>query len=199
MFQGMSEVRAALRKAVIDHPSKFEWAAFSNGIFMNYLGQGCPEATAKNGLSEDYIMCYDVSNMKAQIPLTKEGKVPTLIMTELADIGSMVSDACEEPFGQWNESLGIVGDKRNMDEIVGIIEKARGGKMQVEYLPYETIAKMAEEETSPLSRMWFQLMLSLARNEYGDSLFNGTVNELGKTSPISIEGYLTKFWSPISS
>jgi hypothetical protein len=72
---------------------------------MNYLGC-CPNEEALNGLADNAIFIWDVATITTNIPLTKDGNIPRIAMTELRDVGKYVSKACEMPFGTWKSTWG---------------------------------------------------------------------------------------------
>ncbi|CAO2652030.1 Nn.00g003130.m01.CDS01 [Neocucurbitaria sp. VM-36] len=139
MFQPSLEVMAACREAKQKY-TDFEYAGFHVGLFMNYLGYGAPdEKAATHEMRDTWVFVWDVKNMKADIPLSKEIEVPRMTMTEIGDVGRFVAAACLLPKGSWREDFSMAGDTLKIDEIVKIIEKVRGGLMAVTYRQYEEI------------------------------------------------------------
>lgn len=178
--------------------AQFEYTRFHLGIFMNYLGHGAKnEEVAKNGLNDTWVFVWDVKNMKAEIPLTKEGNVPQMSTMEMGDVGSFVAAACLLPPGAWKEDFGMVGETIRLDEVVKIIEKVRGQNMEVTYRPYEqVIEEEAKEETVYPNKMWAQLEVMLTRNRVGDGIVEPVLNELcPQVKPMSVEDYVRKYWS----
>src|SRR6202012_4360585 len=72
------EVWKACREAAEANAGKFEWTGFHLGAFMNYLGEGCPTEGALNGLADQTKFIFDIENMRARIPLNREGKAPSI-------------------------------------------------------------------------------------------------------------------------
>ena len=73
--------------------------------------------------------------MKARIALSPEGNIPRLSLTEISDVGRFTAAACLLPTGAWKEEFNFVGEAIRMDEVIEIIEKVRGRKMEVIYRP----------------------------------------------------------------
>jgi hypothetical protein len=196
LFNSQTEVWPALRAAAAERPGEFEWGAFHPGAFMNYLGIGNPNPKAANGLQEGASLCWDVDKMTATLPLTKDGKVPLITLTELGDIGRAVSVACELPFGQWKEHMGIAGEVIALDEVVTIVEKVRGRKMRVDHVPFDTVQESARNATEMFEKMWWQLFQSFGRDEAGEIVFEANVNKIeGQINFQKVEEYVAKFWT----
>lgn len=91
ILQPTVDVWAALRQAKQTNPA-FEYACFHVGIFMNYLGYGASdEQAATHDMNDTWIYVWDVKNMKASLPLTKEDEIPRHTLTEIGDVGRFVS------------------------------------------------------------------------------------------------------------
>jgi len=137
--------RAAVRDAKADGRD-FEWAGFHVGLFMNYLGYGCKdEFNALAGKSNDGEFVFYMKDRKAKIPLTKDGKIPRMTLTEIGDVGRFVSAACNLPHGEWKENFGMVGSTVGMDELVRVIEEVRGREMDVKYRTLDQVRKEKEQ------------------------------------------------------
>lgn len=187
----------ACREAKLKNPN-FEFACFHLGLFMNYLGYGAAdEQGAKNGLNDSWVYIWDVENMKADIPLTKEGKVPRMSMMEIGDVGRFVAAACCLPPGEWREDFSMVGETTTLDEVVKIVEKVRGRAMQVTYRPYELVVQEeTEEQVAYPKKFWAQLELMQARDRVGEGIVEPVLNRLcPDVRPMSVEEYVRKFWS----
>lgn len=191
-----------LKKAKREHPGEFEWASFHLGGFMNYLGYGSPRTEALNGLSDNSTFIWDVGALKAGIPLNSEGKPPRITLTELGDIGRFVSAAAELEFGSWKEHMGMAGDVLGVDEVVEIIEKVRGKKVEVSYRTMQQIGEAAESvnvEEDPIGKLWLELELAIARDTENEGYFHADLNELfgDKVKPISVKQYIEKWWNGV--
>lgn len=194
-----SQVWDACEAAATAHPGRFEWASFHIGLFMNYLGLGSPHQEALAGLTDEHRFIWDIENMRAEIPLTAEGKIPRIAMTELWDVGRFLSFACELPFGQWEQDMGMAGDTKSMDEVVQIIEKVRGRKMEVTYRTFEQISSDAQVELDLVRKFWYELELAYARDVNGEGWYDTPLNDMskGKVTPMNIEDYVTKYWGGV--
>ena len=197
IFQPSREVLAACREAKKKNP-RFEYACFHNGLFINYLGYGAPdEKAALHEMRDEWVFVWDVKNMKAAVPLTKKGEVPRITMTAIEDVGRFVAAACLLQEGFWQEDFGMAGDTINMNDVVKIIEKVRGRKMEVTYRALEDIEKEEEkEEVIYPNKFWLQLEMQAARNVMGVSIIEPILNGLcPSVKPTSVEEYMQKFWS----
>jgi hypothetical protein len=176
---------------------KFEWACFHVGLFMNYLGNGCKnEVEALAGKSDDGEFMFYMKDIKAKIPLTKDGKIPKITLTEIGDVGRFVGAACELPYGEWKENFGMVGSTLGMDEIVDIIEEVRGKKMNVEYRAFEDVRKEKEECKNEMKLFWLELEEVCAMDEEGSGIISPILNGIcPNVKPMTAEGYIRKFWN----
>ncbi|KAH7092320.1 hypothetical protein FB567DRAFT_235860 [Paraphoma chrysanthemicola] len=196
MFKPSLEVTAELRKAKENNPN-FEYAGFHVGLFMNYLGYGAPDAeAATHGMRDTWVFVWDVKKMKASIPLTKEGEIPTMTMTEIGDVGRYVAASCLQPKGSWKEDFSMAGETLKLDEVVRKIEQVREAKMDVVYRPYEQVElEEKEEEVSYPNKFWLQIELLVCRNIVGEGIVSPVVNELCQNvKPLSVDQYLRRFW-----
>lgn len=196
MFQPSLEVMAELKKVKESHPG-FEYTGFHAGLFMNYLGYGASDAeAATHGMRDTWVFVWDVKNMRAEIPLTRDGEVPSMTLTEIADVGRFVAAACLLPKGQWQVDFSMEGETLRMDKVVEVIEEIRGGKMVVQYRPYGGIEKdEQQEEVEYPNKFWLQVELVVGEDKIGAGRLPATLNQLCPTvKPISIREYLNKFW-----
>jgi hypothetical protein len=86
-----------------------------------------------------------------------------------------------------------------MDEVVSIIEKVRGRKMEVTYRAFETISNERKAATDPLKQFWLELEEAYARDRDGEGIFATPLNDLskGQVTPLSVEDYVTKYWANV--
>jgi hypothetical protein len=200
MLSAQMPVWEACKVAVRDvraNGRNFEWAGFHVGLFMNYLGNGCKdEGEALAGKSDDGEFVFYMKDMRASIPLTREGKIPRMTLTEIGDVGRFVSAACDLPYGEWKENFGMVGSTVGMDEVVSIIEKVRGRKMDVEYRTVEDVRREKEECKDEMKVFWLELEEMCAMGEEGKGIIRPVLNEVcPNVKPMSVEEYVRKFWS----
>jgi hypothetical protein len=169
------------------------------GLFMNYLGFGAPnnEEEAVHGIAFEWPVIWDMKNMKAKIPLSPDGNIPRLSLTEIGDVGRFTAAACLLPTGAWKEEFNFAGETIRMDEVVKIIEKVRGRNMEVIYRPYEQIVKEEAKETIEWpNKFWLQAEIVHARDEAGEGVLEPIHNDMvPQVKPLSVEGYLRKYWS----
>lgn len=181
-----------------EHPD-LEVAGFHIGLFMNYLDFGAPynEEDAVHGIVFEWPVIWDMRNMKARIPLSPAGNIPRLSLTEIGDVGRFIAAACLLPKGAWKKEFNFVGETIQMDEVVTIVEKLRGQKMEVICRPYEQVV---EEEAKELiewpNKFWLQAEIVHAQDEPGEGVIEPVHNYLvPQVKPLSVEEYLIKFWS----
>jgi hypothetical protein len=95
--------------------------------------------------------------------------------------------------------MGMVGDMKRMDEIVSLIERARGKKMEVAYRPFEKIQSEAKVEHNALAKMWLNVEEAFARDQEGEGVFIADLNEALKevVKPMSIKEYLEMYWAGV--
>ena len=139
-----------------------------------------------------------MKNMKARIPLSPEGNIPRLSLTELSDVVRFTAAACLLPKGAWKEEFNFVGESIRMDEVVKVIEEVRGQKMEVSYCPYEQIVEEEAKETVEWpNKFWLQAELVHALDEAGEGVIEPVHNNLvPQVKSVSVEEYLKRFWSP---
>jgi hypothetical protein len=192
------EVMDACREAQEAYP-ELEIAGFHIGLFMNYLGFGAPnnEEDAVHGIAYEWPVVWDMKNMKARIPLSPQGNVPRISLTELSDVGRFTAAACLLPEGAWKEEFNFVGETIRMDEVVKTIEKVRGKKMEVSYRPYKQIVEEEAKETVEWpNKFWLQAEMVHALDEVGQGVIEPVYNDLvPQVKPMLVEEYLKKFWS----
>ncbi|KAF2628511.1 hypothetical protein BU25DRAFT_37496 [Macroventuria anomochaeta] len=153
--------------------SELEIAGFHIGLFMNYLGFGAShnEEDPVHGIVFEWPVVWDMKNMKARTPLSPEGNIPRLLLTELSDVGRFTAAACLLPKGAWREEFNFVGETTRMDEVVNIIEKVRGRKMEVSYRPYKQIVEEEAKETVEWpNKFWLQAEIVHALDKTGEGV-----------------------------
>lgn len=166
---------------------------------MNYLGYGAPnEEAALHGFNDNWKDCWwHVKEMRAEIPLTKEGKVPRCTLTEIRDVGRFAAAACLLPFGSWKEDFSMAGETMKMDEVVRIVEEVKGEKMEVVYRDFETVVRENEEEGHFYRKFWYELEEMMAREEIGESVLEPVLNQLcTDVKPTTVKEYVREYWGP---
>jgi hypothetical protein len=168
---------------------------------MNYLGYGAPdEGDALHGFNDNWKdVWWHVKEMKAEIPLTKEGVVPRTTLTEIRDVWRFVAASCLLPVGAWKEDFSMAGETVRMDEVVRIAEKVRGGKMDVVYRPFEEVVNNKEREEDFYRKFWYELEEMMARDCVGEGIVEPVLNQLyPDVKPMSMEEYIRKHWGQAS-
>ncbi|KAF1359638.1 NAD(P)-binding protein [Lizonia empirigonia] len=183
------EVMDACRDAQRNYPG-LEIGGFHAGLFMNYL-------EAVHRIAREWPVIWDMKNMEAKIPLSPEGNVPRLSLTEIGDVGRFTAAACLLPKGAWKEEFNFVGETISMDEFTKLIEKVRRTRMDVIYRPFRQIVEEEAKETvNWASKFWLQAKLVHALDKAGEGVLEPVHNELvPQVQPISVEEYVRKYWS----
>jgi hypothetical protein len=107
-----------------------EWTAIYPGIFMEYYVPGLPT------YNNIYAINIDVESNMAGIP--GSGDVP-ITLTYSADIGKYI--AALQGLDKWERDYRIAGDTKTWHEVIAIIEKGKGVKLDVEYDSMEKLQK----------------------------------------------------------
>ncbi|KAF3482882.1 isoflavone reductase family protein [Arthroderma uncinatum] len=183
--------------------SKIDAAMFSSGMFMNYLGIGCPEkdgnrAEALAGFAEGPFLFNLVEGWVDMPVVEGDGASPALItMTNIRDIGRFVAAAIdlEQPWGK--RELGMAGSTLRFDEMVPLIEKYTGRKMEIR--PFtkkqlqERAANASEGVAGIIEHMECQLKTVCCE---GGIPIEPTLNRLCPgVKPMTVEEFLRKYWA----
>ncbi|KAF2420574.1 NAD(P)-binding protein [Tothia fuscella] len=200
MLAAQTPIWDACREAKAQHEG-FEWAGFHCGLFMNYLGYGCAkEEEALAGKSRDGEWLFHVKDLKAIIPVEEKDErlVPRITMTELGDVGAFVAAACSLSPGSWKEDFSMVGETLGMDEIVGIIEKVRGKKVDVTYRSLEETGRelvKVRGEGEVMRVFWLELEMCTAKDKVGMCVLESVLNGLCPgVRPTRVEEYVRRYW-----
>ncbi|KIW05324.1 uncharacterized protein PV09_03845 [Verruconis gallopava] len=191
-------IRLALKAAAREHPD-FEWTAFYNGAFMNYLGYGCENAEA---VGMDHSFLFNVKAMTADIPVKEDGSFPDLTMTTIADVGHFVAAACALPQGTWPEDSYLAGETLSIGKVIDIIESVCGRKVIVrKYTKKALLEEIAQipadsvREEDIMGRFFLQLTLAFAEGEQGKSVMAPDLNHrFPEIKTTSVEEYVRKYW-----
>jgi len=106
-----------------------EYTLFSNGFFLDYLGQ----PKVQSYLSP-LVIVIDFQHKVAGIP--GKGTEP-IAFTRTKDVGRFV--AASIGLDKWPERSIIIGDKKSWNEILAIAEKVTGSKFKTTYDPVEKL------------------------------------------------------------
>ncbi|KAM6479574.1 hypothetical protein HDV62DRAFT_399686 [Trichoderma sp. SZMC 28011] len=118
--------------------SHLEYTLFSHGVFMDYYGM--PKCQS---YMTPWVFAIDIAHKVAGIP--GSGNVPA-IYTYSGDVAKFVVAAIGLPEGTWHKHSTMIGDRRTLNEVLGIAESIRGSfKVQ-----YDTIQKLQRGEITEL-------------------------------------------------
>ncbi|KAF9887786.1 hypothetical protein FE257_009592 [Aspergillus nanangensis] len=199
---------AAHQAVDIDHAKVAVWdavkaanidaALFPCGMFMNYLGIGAPRvAEALAGFREGPLMFHLGDPEGApwvEVPLGRDGEVPSLTMTDIRDVGEFVVAALEmeEPWG--GRELGMVGETLKITEVVGLCERYLGRKVEVRVVEMVSLEERLRrlDPGDVLAKMDCQYTMACGN---GDSVVEPVLNALcPEVRPLGVKGFLEKFW-----
>lgn len=195
--------------------SNIDSALFPCGMFMNYLGIGCPEAggnrkEALAGFKEGPLLFHLAKDEGyIEVPVMDEeedseidgGKpLPILTMTDIRDVGRFVAAAIdlEEPWGK--RELGMAGSILRLDEMIALCEKYTGQKMEIRRVTKKSLEESLREKPVDLEGI-----MRHVENQYKNA-FCGTgvvvepvLNRLcPDVHPMSAEDYLRRHWAEAS-
>ncbi|KAL2870564.1 uncharacterized protein BJX67DRAFT_377919 [Aspergillus lucknowensis] len=191
----------ACRAAVAD--GKIDAAAFPCGMFMNYLGIGAPEDRREEALAgfREGPMIFHLDEQPqagagewVEIPLTADGGYPDLTMTDIRDVGRFVVAALglEEPWG--GREMGMVGETRNLGEIVRIIEGVLGRAVEVRAVERETLQRRLDGVAAGDILAQIDIQYTMVCGQ-GGSVVQPVLNGLcPDVKPTTIQGFMEKYW-----
>jgi hypothetical protein len=188
--------------------SGIEWMRFECGLFMNYLGFGVPKASgtgdeegkkreeALGGREGEGEQFWYVTERRAELPVTADGRFPHVTLTAMEDVGRFVAASLELPEGAWESTGYMVGETVRMDEVVRIAERVlEGGKWDVRSVTAEELEARLEGEEDVGKRLWLQLGLVYTRDKEGEAWLEPKLNKLfPDIKPLTVEGYLRKYY-----
>ncbi|KAK5789911.1 hypothetical protein VI817_007198 [Penicillium citrinum] len=189
-----NEVQASVDQGRIDA------ARFPCGMFMNYLGIGCPDGEnrvkALAGFQEGPYMIYlDRQPSWVEVPIRADGTTPSLSMTDIRDVGKFVVAALDlqEPWA--GRELGFSGDTLSFDELVSLCEKHTGRAVEARRVTTDEL-KSRLSSVSPdefIKRMEIQLSIVCAHD---GSVVEPTLNSMSSVNPTTVDKYLQHYWGP---
>ncbi|KIN00730.1 hypothetical protein OIDMADRAFT_42516 [Oidiodendron maius Zn] len=188
---------AAYRIAAIDklRVTSLEYTSFLTGVFLDYFGM--PHApTYLSGFS----IIVDVVNMKAAIP--GEGNTP-IVFTYTADVATFVAASLD--LAAWPKKSVIAGDKITSNQLVGLVEKARGRKVDLVHDSLQDLraGKITELPSNiPLYSFMPKPVLEGMLISFAMAMEVGLVDIEGKTlnemlpdvKAMSVDVFLQNFW-----
>jgi uncharacterized protein YbjT (DUF2867 family) len=187
--------------------SRLECTRFFVGMFMNYLGQGCPATRrreALSGLEDDLMLDFvNVEAGNALIPVTSDGRPGRLSLCELSDVGKFVAAALN--LETWEKEMGMVGSTTTMEEIVWVAERT-GRLMRTKTFTkahaQQRIAEFDQQLQRRFSlealkgRMVAQMVECMCEDEVGCAVVEPVLNRLcPHIGPMAFDEYLTRVWS----
>ena len=187
--------------------SGLECTRFFAGMFMNYLGQGCPvdrREEALAGLEDDLML--DFINIEAGhtlIPVTSDGRPCRFSMCELTDVGRFVAAALN--LETWEKEMGMVGSTTTVEEIVWVAERT-GRLMKTETFTkahaQQSIRKFDQQLEQKFTlkalkgKMLAQIVECMCEDEEGCAVIEPVLNRLcPQVTPMAFDEYLTRVWS----
>jgi uncharacterized protein YbjT (DUF2867 family) len=185
-----------------------ECARFSGGMFMNYLGIGKDfngDAERELDVMQGFVdvpVIWDIANGVAEVPVRGDGTTPKLTMTDIRDIGRFVAAACTLPDGKWENSMEMVGDTINIDEVTKLLEDVTGKKMKRRAVDKAELQRRADNiegignsRDEIVTKMISQINMAAMEEQVGMCVLDPTVNRLcPHVKPTSVKEFLTKCW-----
>ncbi|KAJ5749376.1 uncharacterized protein N7511_011072 [Penicillium nucicola] len=194
LLKAKNTVWNAVRSSV--DQGKIDSARFPCGMFMNYLGIGCPEskrADALAGFQEGpFLVHLDSSPSWVEVPLQSDGTTPQIAMTDIKDVGKFIVAALDikEPWG--GRELGMVGDTLSFEKLTQLCEQNVGHPIEVRRVREgELISRLSNippEQVIP--RMECQLEIVCCR---GGFVVPSTLC-LSRSQPTTVEQYMKFYW-----
>ena len=187
--------------------SGLECTRFFVGMFMNYLGQGCPmdrREEALAGLEDDLMLDFiDIEAGHTLIPVTSEGQPCRLSLCEVNDVGRFVAAALS--LETWLPEMGMVGSTTTVEEIVWVVE--RNGRLmktktftkadaQQRIRDFDEQLKQRFTPKALKGRMLAQMVACMCEDEVGSAVIEPVLNRLcPHVKPMAFDEYLIRVWS----
>ena len=187
--------------------SGLECTRFFVGMFMNYLGQGCPAGRREEALAglEDDLM-LDFINIEAGhtlVPVTSDGRPCRLSLCELNDVGRFVAAALN--LETWEKEMGMVGSTTTVEEIVWVVER-NGRLMKTKSFTKADAQQRIRNFDQQLEqkftlkalkgRMVAQMVECMCEDEVGCAVIEPVLNRLcPHIKPMAFDEYLIRVWS----
>lgn len=190
-------------QASIDQ-GRIDAARFPCGMFMNYLGIGCPDnKTREEALAgfqeESYLVHLDDSQSPwIEVPILADGTFPSLTMTDIRDVGRFVVAALDLQEKWAGRELGMAGDTLCFEDLIALCEKYTGrpveARLTTEGELQTRLSTIPPEQF--ISRMECQLSIVCT---YDGSVVQPTLNRLCSVQPTTVDEYLRRFWGPFAT
>jgi hypothetical protein len=175
---------------------KIDAARFPCGMFMNYLGIGCPEskrADALAGFQEGpFLVHLDSTSPWVEVPVQCDGTMPNITMTDIHDIGKFIVAALDmkEPWG--GRELGMAGDTLNFEKLINICQAYIAHPIEVRRVKEDELEARLSALPSEqvIARMECQLAIVCSR---GASVVPSTI-KLSSSQPTTVDQYMKLYW-----
>ncbi|CAP85907.1 hypothetical protein EN45_056420 [Penicillium chrysogenum] len=199
VLDAKNKVWEVVQTSVNQH--RIDAARFPCGMFMNYLGIGCPDSGRRKdalaGFQEGPFLVHfeNPESPWIEVPLRSDQTFPRLTMTDIHDIGRFIVAALDitEPWA--GRELGMVGDTLSFGDLISICQKYV--ERPIEIRPLTESALQTKLLTIPqseiIARMECQLAIVCARDM---SVVPPTLNELSSVQPMTVAEYMRRYWGP---
>lgn len=178
---------------------RIDAARFPCGMFMNYLGIGCPDESARHealaGFLEGPFLIHlgDPTSSWIEVPVKSDGTFPDLTMTDIRDVGRFIVAALDldEPWA--GRELGMAGDTLNFKDLITLCEKHTARPVEARTVTKQEL-QLKLDSIPPdkmIERMECQLAIVCAE---GKSVVSPALNHLCSVQPTTVEQYLQRYW-----
>ncbi|KAJ5861905.1 uncharacterized protein N7529_009215 [Penicillium soppii] len=187
----------AVQTLVDEH--RIDAARFPCGMFMNYLGMGCPDSGRREealaGFEEGPFLFHLENNESPwiEVPLRSDKSFPSLTMTDIHDIGRFIVAALDitEPWA--GRELGMAGDTLSFKDLITICQRYVQRPIDVRALTESQLqarlSTLAPNKIIP--RMECQLAIVCARNS---SVVPPILNHSCSVKATTVEDYMQRYW-----
>lgn len=179
---------------------RIDAARFPCGMFMNYLGIGCPDPS-RRGLAlagfQGGAFLIHLENQQApwiEVPIRSDGSFPQVTMTDIRDIGPFIAAALDlkEPWA--GRELGMAGDTLSFEDLIRICQRYVEQPIEVRRSTENDLT--ARLSTIPrgdvIRHMECQLAIACSRD---GSVISPTLNDLSSFRPTTVDQYMQRYWA----
>ncbi|KAJ6018581.1 hypothetical protein N7499_010227 [Penicillium canescens] len=182
-------------RASVDQ-GKIDAARFPCGMFMNYLGIGCPESKRTDALAGfqegPFLVHLDGNPPWVEVPVQSDNTMPNITMTDIRDVGKFIVAALDmkEPWG--GRELGMAGDTLSFEKLINICQRYIGRPIEVRPVKEDELqarlSALLPDQVIP--RMECQLAIVCSR---GASVVPSTL-KLSASHPTTVDEYMRLYW-----
>lgn len=182
---------------------RIDAARFPCGMFMNYLGIGCPgnetRTEALAGFQEGpYLFHLDNHDSPwVDVPVRRDGTFPSLTMTDIRDVGRFVVAALDLPEPWAGRELGMAGDTLSFDELLALCRQHTGMAIEARAVTVEQLRTQLNSVPSNQLLARMELQLSIVCTCDG-SIVKPVLNKLCSIQPTRVDEYLQRYWGPFA-